>query len=110
MTALSSALYRQYPFQHFELMRQTYVLRSKLVPYIYSANFVTYQTGQALLRPLYYAYPENEVPTIFLLSISLSKSMSFAQEAYEFRNEYFFGNDMIAAPITSPGDQHGVSS
>jgi len=81
----------QYPFQHFELMRQTYVLRSKLVPYIYSANFVTYQTGQALLRPLYYAYPENE-------------------EAYEFRNEYFFGNDMIAAPITSPGDQHGVSS
>lgn len=51
----------QYPFDNFEIMRQTYVLRSKLVPYIYTQHFYTYKTGEALLRPLYYAYPEDEV-------------------------------------------------
>ena len=33
--------------------------------------------------PMYYDYPDSK-------------------EAYEFRNEYMFGDDMLIAPITSP--------
>lgn len=59
--SLSNIYHRLYPFDNFVIMREAFQLRSKLVPYIYTGNFLTYQTGQALLRPLYYEYPESEV-------------------------------------------------
>ena len=58
-------------------------LRHRLIPYIYSMNYRTYSKGTALCEPIYYSYPERE-------------------EAYNVKNEYFFGSELIAAPITSP--------
>jgi len=80
-----------YPFDNFVIMRESFLLRSKLVPYIYTGNFWAYEKGQALLRPLYYAFPESE-------------------EAYNNPNQYLFGSDMVVAPITTPSQQYNISS
>ncbi|WP_034992045.1 TIM-barrel domain-containing protein [Liquorilactobacillus vini] len=61
-------------------------LRAKLLPYLESANLVTHQQGIPLIQPLYYQEPEQEL-------------------AYHFKNEYFFGSEMLIVPITQPGSQ-----
>ena len=57
--------------------------RHRLIPYIYTMNMRTHRDGRPLIEPMYYEYPENE-------------------EAYDVPNEYFFGSELIAAPITKP--------
>lgn len=59
-------------------------LRHKLVPYIHTYNHLTHECGKALIEPMYYANPEDE-------------------KAYEAYNEYYFGNELIVAPITKKG-------
>lgn len=56
-------------------------LRHRLLPYIYTMNYRTHSEGRALIEPMYYHYPECE-------------------GAYEVKNEYFFGSELIVAPIT----------
>lgn len=56
-------------------------LRYSLFPYIYTMARQAYDTGISICRPLYYEHPEDD-------------------EAYVFEGEYYFGNDMIVAPIT----------
>ncbi len=58
-------------------------LRYALNPYIYTMARKTYETGISLCRPMYYDYPSK-------------------QEAYDFKNEYMFGDDMLIMPITTP--------
>lgn len=58
-------------------------LRRRLIPYLYTMNRRTYADMRALCEPMYYAYPNEE-------------------EAYCCKNEYLFGSELIAAPITSP--------
>ena len=55
--------------------------RYSLVPYIYTMARETYETGVSLCRPLYYDNPD-------------------APEAYTFKEEYMFGDNMLIAPIT----------
>ena len=55
--------------------------RYTLIPYIYTMARKTYETGISLCRPLYYDYPE-------------------AKEAYEYKEEYMFGDNMLIAPVT----------
>ena len=55
--------------------------RHRLLPYIYSMNYRTHKDGIAICEPLYYQYPDEKA-------------------AYEHRNEYFFGSELIVAPIT----------
>jgi alpha-glucosidase len=66
-------------------MRDSYLLRYALIPYIYTAAREAYDTGISLLRPMYYDWPE-------------------APEAYEFKDEYMFGDDMLVAPVIAPLD------
>ena len=81
----------KYPEQ-FNAMREAFRLRYALVPYIYSAARKAYETGVAICHPLYYEYPKRN-------------------EAYSFRGEYFFGDDMIVAPVTSKADPvNGLAS
>lgn len=68
---------------HFDAMKDAIKLRYALVPYIYKSAREAFDTGISLSRPLYYEHP-------------------FEENAYTFRNQYYFGNDIIAAPITSP--------
>ncbi len=56
-------------------------LRHKLLPYIYTMNYRTHMDCRAICEPMYYAYPEDD-------------------SAYNCKNEFFFGTELIVAPIT----------
>jgi alpha-glucosidase len=75
-----------YPEPYSRVMRSAYQLRESMEPYLYTEARRTYDTGVAFLRPLYYDWPEDD-------------------EAYATRNEYLFGDAMIAAPVTAPADK-----
>ena len=68
------------------ILRSTFQLRYAMQPYIYTEARRTYDTGIAFLRPLYYDWPQ-------------------ANEAYDNKNEYIFGDQMVVAPIVTPGDK-----
>jgi alpha-glucosidase (family GH31 glycosyl hydrolase) len=72
-----------YPLQYFYSMRDAFHLRKEILPYIYSAAREAYDTGISICRPMYYDYPK-------------------AEEAYKFKNQYMFGNNMLVSPVTSP--------
>ena len=59
-------------------------LRHELVPYIYTMNYRAHNEGKPLVVPMYYEYPEIE-----------------KLYTRKYRNEYFFGNQMMVSPITS---------
>jgi alpha-glucosidase (family GH31 glycosyl hydrolase) len=67
----------------FAALRHTVDLRYELAPYIYTASRQAYDSGVSILRPLYYAWPEQD-------------------QAYTSRSEYLFGDDMLVAPVTQP--------
>ncbi|MBO2517259.1 MAG: alpha-xylosidase [Clostridiales bacterium] len=60
-------------------------LRHRLFPYLYTMNRVSAEELIPLIRPMYHMDPEEK-------------------EAYEVRNEYWFGSELIVAPVTSPAD------
>eukprot|EP01106_Pelomyxa_sp_JSP_P014532 TRINITY_DN4679_c0_g1_i1.p1 TRINITY_DN4679_c0_g1~~TRINITY_DN4679_c0_g1_i1.p1 ORF type:complete len:213 (+),score=40.48 TRINITY_DN4679_c0_g1_i1:628-1266(+) len=72
-------------------MRQAFQLRYSLIPYIATAAWDFHNEGLALVRPLYYEWPESS-------------------EAYTMKNEYMFGNDMLVNPITAPSDSNNIST
>lgn len=55
--------------------------RHRLIPYLYTANERTHRCGEALIRPMYYQWPESE-------------------EAYQVPNQYIFGPSLMVCPIT----------
>ena len=65
------------------VLRNTVRQRYTMAPYIYTMARRAYDDALALCRPMYYEYPT-------------------AQEAYDFRNEYMFGDQMLVSPITAP--------
>ncbi len=72
-----------YPLDEFYIMREAFHLRKAMLPYIYSAAREAHDTGISLCRPMYLEFPE-------------------ADNAYNFKNQYMFGNDIIASPVTQP--------
>ena len=77
-------------FPNFPDMREAVNLRYALFPYIYTMARRTYETGISICHPLYYEYPDVE-------------------EAYKYEDEYFFGDDIIVAPIVEAA-KDGVST
>jgi alpha-glucosidase len=75
-----------YPEPYSSILRATFQLRYALQPYIYTEARRTYDTGIAFLRPLYYDSPE-------------------ANEAYDNKNEYLFGDQMLVSPVVTAGDK-----
>lgn len=65
-------------------------LRHRMIPFLYSAAYKTREEGLALIEPMYYAYPEKE-------------------EAYRCKNQYFFGGQMIVAPVTEKSEAEGMA-
>ena len=61
----------------------TDVLRQRhaMIPYLYSMNYRTHKHSLALVEPMYYPYPDSA-------------------EAYEVPNQFFFGSELMVAPIT----------
>lgn len=58
--------------------------RYRLAPYVYTIARAAHDTGVSMVRPMYYDYPN-------------------ADEAYQFKNQYMFGDQMIVRPVTTPG-------
>ena len=56
--------------------------RHRLIAYIFTMDYKCHKNGTPLCKPMYYAYPNEE-------------------SAFNVPNEYFFGSELIAAPITS---------
>lgn len=63
-----------------ELLR----LRHRLIPYIYTLNYATHAQGEALIKPMYYNYPEEKFAYL-----------------RKYRNQYMFGKDLLVAPIVT---------
>ena len=71
------------------LMRKYFTLRTQLIPYIYTYAWLAHRDAMPLLRPLYLQHPELE-------------------EAYKQPYEYFFGDDLLVAPVLEAGGQRTV--
>ena len=69
----------------FDILKEAFRLRYRLSPYIYTAARQAYDIGLGLCRPLYYYYPESD-------------------EAYDFKEEFFFGDDILATVVCRPCD------
>ena len=61
-------------------------LRHKLIPYIYTNHYRNYADGIPLIRPVYHKHPKQD-------------------NAYRYRNEYYFGDSLLVAPITQKRDE-----
>ena len=66
-------------------------LRHQLFPYLYTMNRRAHADLLPLMRPMYHVSPE-------------------CADAYQVGNEYWFGSEMIAAPITAPADSTGLAT
>ena len=82
---------RIWKYENFPLLLETVKLRYALMPYIYTAARQAYDTGVSLCRPLYYEWPEEG-------------------KAYQFEDEYMFGDDILVAPVVTPSGADGKAS
>lgn len=61
-------------------------LRHRLFPYIYTMNYRNHAELEPLVQPMYYTYPKNSA-------------------AYEVKNQFLFGSELMVAPITKPNNE-----
>ncbi len=59
--------------------------RHRLLPYLHTMNHRAAREGEPLVQPLYWEHPD-------------------VDDAYDLRNSYLFGSELLVAPITSPRD------
>ena len=64
-------------------MKEFLRLRHRMVPYLYTMNYRAWKEDLPICQPLYYEYPGK-------------------REAYLCKNQYFFGSELMVAPITAP--------
>lgn len=76
----------RYNAESREVMNEYLRLRHAMIPYLYTMNRRASRNGLPLIQPMYYAEPERE-------------------QAYNVPNEYYFGTELIVAPITSQIDK-----
>lgn len=76
----------RYGKEAHEIMNDFLKLRHRLIPYLYSMSFTGIKEGLPLIRPMYYEEP-------------------WKDQAYEVREEYYFGSELLVAPVTSPADK-----
>ena len=68
-----------------QIMTEFLRLRHRLIPYLYTMNYLTHEQGLPLMQPMYYRHD--------------------VKEAYDVPNQYYFGTQMIVCPITKPADR-----
>lgn len=69
----------------FNSMRYFLQLRHRLVPYLYTINYLTHTEGLPLVMPMYYLNSMDEL-------------------AYEVPNQFYFGTELFVATITTKSD------
>lgn len=71
----------------FEPIMKKYLrMRAELFPYLYTMNYRTYYDLEPLIWPMYYTHPK-------------------CSAAYEAKNQFWFGSELMVAPITQPRDK-----
>ena len=75
---------------HYEYMKDALELRYALTPYIYDMARQATETGISICRPLYYDHPETP-------------------QAYTWRQQYMFGDNILAATICEPMGADGTA-
>jgi len=68
-----------------KVMTEFLQLRHRLLPYLYTMNYLNHREGLPLVQPMYYHHD--------------------VHEAYQVPNQYYFGTQMIVCPITKPADR-----
>lgn len=74
--------WRFQPMSH-KIMSRYLRLRHQLIPYLYTMNYLSHKESLPLIQPMYYHNPND-------------------WNAYHVPNEYYFGTELIVAPITKP--------
>ncbi|RDW76010.1 hypothetical protein BP5796_06831 [Coleophoma crateriformis] len=74
-----------YKKEHELVMEHFLKLRHRLVPYIYTMNVTGAADDEPLVQPMYWSFPEQE-------------------KAYSVPNQYYFGSELIVAPVVKPRD------
>ena len=74
-----------YGYEEQAIMKKWLRLRHSLFPYLYTMNYRNHTQGIPLILPMYYSHPK-------------------CQEAYQVPNQYWFGSQLIVAPITEKRD------
>jgi len=64
-----------------ETIKKYFDLRYKLIPYTYTESYIYSKNGSPLIQPLYYKYPK-------------------IYDEPLYKNQYFFGSNMLVCPIT----------
>jgi alpha-glucosidase (family GH31 glycosyl hydrolase) len=72
-----------------ELIKKWMRFRHSLIPYLYSAAYRTHRDGLALVEPLYYEWDDNL--------------------AYQYKNEYLFGGELLVIPVTQKAKRDGFA-
>lgn len=75
-----------YPIEHETIMKKYLRMRAELFPYLYTMNYRTYKELQPIVWPMYYTHPK-------------------CNGAYEAKNQFWFGSELMVAPITEPVDK-----
>ncbi|RMZ83039.1 hypothetical protein DV738_g1313, partial [Chaetothyriales sp. CBS 135597] len=75
-------LYRK---EHEETIEAYMRLRHRLIPYLYNMNVRAAEEDEPLVQPLYWDFAERD-------------------EAYSFKNNFFFGSDLLVLPIVTKRD------
>jgi alpha-glucosidase (family GH31 glycosyl hydrolase) len=71
------------PEHIYHAARDAMQLRHALIPYIYSMAWRAHQTGLSLVTPMYYGNMDSP-------------------EAFEAKDQYFFGSELLVAPVIKP--------
>jgi alpha-glucosidase (family GH31 glycosyl hydrolase) len=71
------------------LMRKYFTLRTQLIPYLYTYSWQAHERSLPLLRPLYLEWPDLD-------------------QAYEHFHEYYFGDEMLVAPVLEADGKRAV--
>ena len=74
-----------YPQEIADIAGKWLRLRHSLFPYLYTMNYRTHTKLLPLVQPMYYSHPK-------------------CHEAYKVPNQFWFGSELMVAPITQPND------
>ncbi len=88
-SAKRGAYYKREPWRWdmktYAITKEYSQLRHRLIPYLYTESYKYYNTCLPIIQPLYYYYPE-----LF--------------DEPNYRNEYYFGTELLISPITKKKD------
>lgn len=72
--------------ENYEIMKHYIEIREKMRPYTRKIMKEASETGTPVMRPLFYAYPDDE-------------------KSWDIKDQYLFGSELLIAPVTEYGQR-----